>query len=231
VTSDLELVARIIAAAVIGTLLGFERELGGHEPGMRTHALVAMGAAVFTVAGAYGFADRSGEQTDPTRIAAQVATGIGFIGAGAVLRSGFSVRGLTTAATLWVSAAVGVASAAGLYLILAVATVVTLLILVFLRLAKPRMMSSFGGVHRLVRIEYERGHGTLGPVMRELAANRCRIGPLHLEDDDENCHETTGIRRVTITVQTPDESRLAASIAAFERRAEIVAVSIDAPDD
>src|SRR5947209_16104021 len=87
-----------------------------HAAGVRTHALVAVGAALFTVAGAYGFADvPHGSNVDPARIAAQVASGVGFLGAGAILRQGIGVRGLTTAATLWLAAALGLASGAGAY--------------------------------------------------------------------------------------------------------------------
>src|SRR3954463_13062580 len=113
-SGQLELVVKVLIAAVAGGVIGFEREIRGHEPGLRTHTLVAVGAALFTIAGAYGFTDvRTTGSYDPARVAAQVAAGIGFIGAGAVLRSGGSVRGLTTAATLWVGGAVGAAAAAG----------------------------------------------------------------------------------------------------------------------
>jgi uncharacterized membrane protein YhiD involved in acid resistance len=113
---QVDLVLRLLVAGVLGTVVGLERESRGRDPGSRTHALVALGAALFTVAGAYGFSDvPRGANVDPARLAAQVATGIGFIGAGAIIRSGFSVRGLTTAATLWVSAALGVAAGAGAY--------------------------------------------------------------------------------------------------------------------
>src|SRR3954470_7015081 len=126
---QLELVGRIALAGLLGALLGFEREIRGHDPGMRTHALVALGAALYTVAGAYGFTDiHKGPNIDPARVAAQVVAGIGFIGAGAVMRSGVSVKGLTTAASLWVSAAVGVAAGAGAYWPLCAAMVASLLI-------------------------------------------------------------------------------------------------------
>src|SRR4051794_19328987 len=105
---------RLGVAALAGLTLGFERELRARAAGLRTHALVAVGAALFTIAGAYGFADiPRGPNVDPARIAAQVASGIGFLGAGAILRQGYGVRGLTTAATLWLAAAIGGAAGAG----------------------------------------------------------------------------------------------------------------------
>src|SRR4051794_33629631 len=112
--SDLDLLLRIVAAAGLGVVLGAEREQRGQFAGMRTHALVACGAAIFTVAGAYGFSDVSrGPNVDPMRVAAQVASGIGFIGGGAILHEGALVRGLTTAASLWAAGALGVAPGAG----------------------------------------------------------------------------------------------------------------------
>src|SRR4051794_30691781 len=109
----IELVLRITVASVAGALLGLEREVRGHDPGIRTHALVAMGAALFTVSGAYGFSDVRLPSADPSRLAAQVAAGVGFIGAGAVLRSDGTVKGLTTAAALWLGAAPRGAGRAG----------------------------------------------------------------------------------------------------------------------
>jgi putative Mg2+ transporter-C (MgtC) family protein len=115
-----ELLLRLALAAALGGAVGIERELREREAGFRTHMLVSLGSALFTIAGAYGFHDflvgGSGlVRTDPTRIAAQVVTGIGFLGAGAIIRQGLSVRGLTTAATLWAVAAVGLTCGAGYY--------------------------------------------------------------------------------------------------------------------
>src|SRR5690349_23520663 len=107
-----EEILRIALAGGLGGAIGVERQIREREAGLRTHMLVALGAAVFTLASAYGFHDFlvSGTaivRTDPTRIAAQIVTGIGFLGAGAIIRQGLAVRGLTTAATLWVVAAIG----------------------------------------------------------------------------------------------------------------------------
>jgi putative Mg2+ transporter-C (MgtC) family protein len=109
---QLELLARIGLAALLGGLIGLERELRGHQAGVRTYGLLALGAALFTVLGAYGF---GGPQVgvDPTRVAAQIVSGVGFLCAGAIFREGFTIRGLTTAASLWAATAVGVGAAAG----------------------------------------------------------------------------------------------------------------------
>jgi len=105
--STWDMVGRLLLAAVLGGLIGLERELDSQPAGFRTHLLVALGAALFTVAGA------SVEHNDPTRVAAQVASGIGFLGAGAILQDRGRVHGLTTAASLWVSASLGVAAGLG----------------------------------------------------------------------------------------------------------------------
>ncbi len=110
--------ARLALAAVLGGAIGLERELDEKAAGLRTHMLVSLGAALFTMVGAYGFHDFLVDggtvvRADPGRIAAQVVTGIGFLGAGVIFRQGFTIRGLTTAASLWVVAAIGMAAGAG----------------------------------------------------------------------------------------------------------------------
>jgi len=114
-STELEMLIRIAFAALVGGIIGFERRRAARPAGIRTMALVAMGAAAFTVVSIFGFADEEGQLRDPARIAAQVATGVGFIGAGTMIRSGEMVRGLTTAAGIWMSAALGVAAGAGMY--------------------------------------------------------------------------------------------------------------------
>ena len=135
-----EALLRIALAGVLGGLIGLERELRERQAGLRTHLLVAVGAALFTIAGAYGFGT---VRTDPTRVAAQIVTGVGFLGAGAIIRQGFSIRGLTTAATLWVVAAVGLACGAGYYSGAVITTGVVLLALWPLRLVAYRILSRF----------------------------------------------------------------------------------------
>jgi len=122
---------RLVVAAGLGAAIGVEREVRDREAGIRTHLLVSLGSALFTIVSAYGFHEflssgASVVRADPTRIAAQIVTGIGFLGAGAIIREGISVRGLTTAASLWVVAAIGMAAGAGYYWPAVAATVLTL---------------------------------------------------------------------------------------------------------
>ncbi len=111
-SSELEILTRILVAVSLGALVGAERQWRSRGAGLRTNALVSLGSALFVILGAYSFA---GVDADPTRVAAQVASGIGFLGAGVILKEGASVSGLNTAATLWASAAVGCLAGGGLY--------------------------------------------------------------------------------------------------------------------
>jgi putative Mg2+ transporter-C (MgtC) family protein len=114
-SSDLELLGRLLLAAVLGGAIGAERELNDQAAGLRTHMLLTIGACLFTLISAYGFGGGIG--TDPSRLAAQIVTGIGFLGGGAIVRHGLTVKGLTTAASIWATASVGVAIGAGSYVL------------------------------------------------------------------------------------------------------------------
>lgn len=128
--ADSELVVRLLLAAVLGAAVGLERELRQKSAGLRTNTLIAVGAALFTLMSiemAEGTA-----AADPTRLAAQIVTGVGFLGAGAIMRTGSGISGLTTAATVWVNAAIGVAAGGGEYHLALIATGVTLAVLLAL---------------------------------------------------------------------------------------------------
>ena len=127
--ADIELIRRLITAALLGAALGFERESRQKDAGLRTNILIAVGAALFTLMSI----EISGPSGDPGRIAAQIVTGIGFLGAGAIMRTGSGIHGLTTAATVWVNAAVGVAAGGGQYHLAFIATGVTLAALLVLQ--------------------------------------------------------------------------------------------------
>lgn len=123
----MEVILRLLLSAVLGGFIGLEREIHGRPAGFRTHLLVSLGACVFTVTSIYFYAIYRGTAVvDPSRVAAQVVTGIGFLGAGAIIREKASIRGLTTAACLWVASAVGVACGLGLYSVSAVVTLVAI---------------------------------------------------------------------------------------------------------
>ena len=119
---DIELMLRVAMAFVLGGVIGYERESIQRPAGLRTHMLVAAGAAAFTLVSVYGFAGQ-GTVRDPSRVAAQVVAGVGFLGAGTIWRTSSTVRGLTTAASIWLVAAVGMLAATGLYTLAVFTTV------------------------------------------------------------------------------------------------------------
>lgn len=123
-SAGLEMVLRFLLAAALGALIGYQRERAGKAAGLRTHMLVSAGAALFALVSMYGF---RGAEVDISRVAAGVVVGIGFIGAGVILRGQREkqVAGLTTAASIWITAAVGLAAGVGMYLISVVAAAVT----------------------------------------------------------------------------------------------------------
>lgn len=122
-----EVIERLLLAAALGALIGLEREWNQKAAGLRTNTLIALGSALFTLM-SIELSPR-GTPADPTRIASQIVTGIGFLGGGAILRYGGSVKGLTTAATIWVNAAIGVACGGGEYRVAGVAALTTLIVL------------------------------------------------------------------------------------------------------
>ena len=121
-SSNLELIVQLVVAGVLGGLIGAEREYRAKVAGTRTHLLVALGAALMMIVSRYGF----GGQGDPSRVAAQIVSGIGFIGAGAIMVHRQAVHGLTTAAGIWVAAGIGMAVASGLYVVSVAATILSL---------------------------------------------------------------------------------------------------------
>jgi putative Mg2+ transporter-C (MgtC) family protein len=196
---DIELALRLLGAAVLGGAVGLEREVRDQPAGFRTHMLVALGSCLFTLISAYGFgAILAGDpQTrfDPTRIAAQIVTGIGFLGAGAILRSGMSVRGLTTAASLWVVAAIGLAVGAGAYVLASATTAITLLALLVLRPVR-------GWLVRELKQEREEFVIEAGPelelddLVRRVKGSVDRIHHVRVEEEE-------GVQHVVLMVRLP----------------------------
>jgi putative Mg2+ transporter-C (MgtC) family protein len=138
---DLELIRRLLTAALLGAMLGFEREVRQKSAGLRTNMLICMGSALFTLM-SYELADVFG--ADPGRVAAQIVTGIGFLGAGAIIRTQSGVQGLTTAATVWVNAAVGVAAGGGEYRLAFIATAIALGVLLVLQPVEALIARIYG---------------------------------------------------------------------------------------
>jgi len=185
-----EVLARLALAGALGGAIGFERELRDHEAGFRTHLLVAVGSAAFTLVSAYGFRDfqygrGTGFTLDPTRIAAQIVTGIGFLGAGAIIRQGASIRGLTTAATLWVVASIGLASGAGYYSVAVLGTAVVLFALYPLRVIGRYTVGRVRRDQGQLIIELGAG-GSASALLGALEERKVRVRKFEIEDSGES---------------------------------------------
>ena len=176
---QLDLSVRLLVGALLGLAIGFEREIHGHPAGLRTHMLVALGSALFTILSIHGFLGEGGSGTaavDPTRIAAQIVSGIGFLGAGAILKDGIVIRGLTTAASLWATSAVGMAAGTGDYVIAAVAAGVILVSLWPINAIADRLHGSSLPEVQL-RLAMQRVDA-IGRVSEILLSNKLEIGQL-----------------------------------------------------
>jgi putative Mg2+ transporter-C (MgtC) family protein len=182
-----EVAVRLAVAAALTGAVGLEREFRERAAGLRTHMLVGVGSALFTIVSAYAWGDfifdrTQGTAFDPTRIAAQIVTGIGFLGAGVIIRQGLSIRGVTTAAGLWVAAAIGMAVGAGYWGAALIGTGVVLVGLGPLRMAE-------GWVVRRRReggtLEIDlRPEEPLAPVLSVLEKRRARVSRIHLEEEE-----------------------------------------------
>ena len=176
--SDLELLGRLLLAAVLGGAIGAERELNDQAAGLRTHMLLTIGACLFTLVSAYGF----GGSTDPSRLAAQVVTGIGFLGGGAIVRHGLTVKGLTTAASIWATASVGVAVGAGQY-VLAVGGAV-LVSVTLLGLRRVDALLQRWGVSREELVLATRPGFDVQQIMEAVRGERLEVRGLERQEGD-----------------------------------------------
>jgi putative Mg2+ transporter-C (MgtC) family protein len=174
---QLDVSLRLLAAAAFGAGLGLEREVHGHPAGMRTHMLVSLGSAIFTVLSIYGFPRVEGTTaSDPSRIAAQVVTGIGFLGAGAIAKFGPNIRGLTTAGSLWVVASVGIAAGAGAFFVAVFGTLVAMFALWPLHVVVQKLELARGRTVR-VRLRLKK-LDSFAAVTQVLLSHRIAIGAI-----------------------------------------------------
>jgi putative Mg2+ transporter-C (MgtC) family protein len=166
-----ELIARLLLASMLGSLIGFERERLSWAAGLRTHMLVCVSACLLMIVSAYGFFDVLGHEhveLDPSRIAAQVVSGIGFLGAGAILLRGEVVRGLTTAASLWSVAAIGLAVGGGLYVAATASTIIILVILAGVKPLEERYRAARQSIQ--IHLQAERGAMSIDSLTPALGA-------------------------------------------------------------
>src|SRR6202142_1230102 len=226
---DSEMLIRLVAAAALGSLVGFERERLLWAAGIRTHMLVCVGSCLIMIVSRYGFSNILTHQNvvlDPSRIAAQVVSGIGFLGAGAILARGEIVKGLTTAASIWTVAAVGLAVGGGLYLAASTSTVIILIILAGI---KP-LEEAYRSRNQSCQLKIEVDNGSLTPellkdalglrtgqIKRFLVESRnpngiddlvvllSKVSSQDIATFPEKLKELDGVREVTIVRRTRDE--------------------------
>jgi putative Mg2+ transporter-C (MgtC) family protein len=193
---DWSLLLRLLVAAVLGSIVGADRERLAWAAGLRTHMLVSVGACLFMIVSAFGFADILGTAhviLDPSRIAAQVVSGIGFLGAGSILLRGEVVRGLTTAASLWSVAAIGLAVGGGLYVEAVAATLVILIILAGIKPIETRFQQR-NRTHE-IRVQTQQGELSIAALDAALGYKARRISKYVATPS-----ETPGLEDVSITL-------------------------------
>jgi putative Mg2+ transporter-C (MgtC) family protein len=185
-----EVALRLLLTAALCGVIGFERETRDQSAGFRTHILLGLGAALFTLVSAYGVTEFTeaalqsggrGVQFDPTRIAAQIVTGIGFLGAGAIIRQGTDIRGLTTAASLWAAAAIGMAIGAGYYFGAGATTVVVVVALLALRELRNRLVARFTTDFGVMNVAFSDAGAGTNAVTEVLERHGAQIRSLDVE--------------------------------------------------
>jgi putative Mg2+ transporter-C (MgtC) family protein len=218
---DWQMLARLLAAAVLGSIIGADRERLVWAAGLRTHMLVSVGACLFMIVSAFGFSDILGTKNvvlDPSRIAAQVVSGIGFLGAGSILLRGEVVRGLTTAASLWSVAAIGLTVGGGLYVEAVGATIVIMIILAGIKPLEEKLQHR-NQSHEIL-VETEQGElsvaaldAALGyrarritryvatpsetPGLEDISITLARLSPKDVAEIERDLAALQGVRRVT----------------------------------
>ncbi|WP_429269921.1 MgtC/SapB family protein [Paraburkholderia sp. EB58] len=184
---NLEILSRLLMAALLGSVIGFERERLNWAAGLRTHMLVCVGASLMMMVSAFGFADALTQKNvvlDPSRVAAQVVSGIGFLGAGSILLRGEVVRGLTTAASLWSVAGIGLAVGGGMYTAAFGATIIILVILAGVKPLERRFISV--KQQRNIQLLAERGSVSLDSLHRALGIGSIRVKQFIVQQSEDD---------------------------------------------
>ncbi len=201
----LEYALRIFAAIILGFILGFEREITNKYAGLRTHILVCLGACVFTLISIYGFPTIINDVQnyhptgvrDTARVAAQVVTGIGFIGAGTVLRNGPTVFGLTTAATLWMAGAIGMACGAGMYEIGTISAIASVAVLTLIRIFERNVLNVSSKNVRRLKVTLYCQHDDVDSIKEFISNNFNSVEALKIQKLFENPEKT----KITLTLE------------------------------
>jgi putative Mg2+ transporter-C (MgtC) family protein len=212
--TEWEITIRLFLAAFLGGLIGLEREWNNHAAGFRTHILVCIASTSIMLLSIYGFSDFVNEanvRLDPSRLAAQVVSGIGFLGAGAIMRNGSNVTGLTTAASIWVVAAIGLCVGAGFYYCAGLSTLLVVLSLLVLNKLEKRMMRNRRNHQVLIKI-HDRP-GILGSIATKFGDQDLQIANLQMKSVEhpplKNDSEQVMELRFSIKAKNPEKLYLA----------------------
>ena len=229
-----DLVARLLVAAGLGAVVGLEREASGQPAGLRTHLAVALGASLFGVISTTGFLeyqatrDSTNIQIDVTRVASLVASGIGFIGAGLIFRHGTSVKNLTTAASLWVAAAIGLSCGVGDFAPAVATTVVMLLALVLLRFPRNWVRMHTHPEAREIEVVLRAGESEHAVVAALQGINGIRLDSYSLEKADGAFVVIAQIHALQEAVQVPE---LRAALSPIARLEGVSTMRVNPPTD
>jgi putative Mg2+ transporter-C (MgtC) family protein len=221
VIGNLEILGRLLLAALLGSAVGFERERLVWAAGMRTHMLVCVGSCLIVIVSAFGFSDILGTPNvalDPSRMAAQVVSGIGFLGAGTIMLRGEMVKGLTTAAGLWAVAAIGLAAGTGLYVAAIATTVIVLLILAGMKPLEKRYRERTQT--RTLTITARRGAITIEHLRAMSGSFASRLVQFVAQPTEEDGIDTIDVSYVHIPEKSFDEI-----VAALRAREGVTSVS------
>lgn len=212
---------RLTLALVLGALVGLERERGERAAGIRTHALVALGSCLVMIVSAFGFADILGTRAvvlDPSRIAAQVVSGIGFLGAGTILLRKEIIKGLTTAAAIWVVAAVGLACGSGMLGEAVIVTILTMVVLIALRPVRTFLRKAT--ILHLIHIEADISQRPLLPPIQEICQQA------HVTLEQVRVQSGRRSEKLDIECRTPDIAHLTHVVSAIREIPEVQVVQL-----
>jgi len=193
--TEVQMLLRLLLATFLGGVVGIERGKGDRPAGLRTHVLVCAGSALFMLVSIFGFGDTTpvhttaddlGVRRDSARIAAQVVSGIGFLGAGTIIHEGLSIKGLTTAASMWMVSAIGLAVGAGMYVLSIGATILTLIVLTLLHKWEKQIGLRGKTSTRFIVAKVENRNGIVTDVMNYLTLNGVKLKSLNVKTDDNN---------------------------------------------
>lgn len=231
-TFNFDIILRVIAAICLGFLLGFEREITNKYAGLRTHILVCLGACCFTIISIYGFpelVDWHIEGYNPTgvrdtaRVAAQVVTGIGFIGAGTVLRNGPTVFGLTTAATLFMAASIGMACGSGMYVLAVASTILSVAVLTLIRIFERRVLNRSLKNVKILKISMHCDNNKVDLIRDFMISNFKAVNTLKMHKLLENPSMT----KLTLTVEVNSKRPIQYTYDKLDKIEGIESISID----